>query len=76
MAVCVRSFLPEYSPMMATLNATLWLLSGAACGVVIYIAIDALLWLLVGKPAGAERALLDQVIPRLARLVPRRQTNG
>jgi lipopolysaccharide exporter len=76
MVVCVRSFLPEYSPVMATLNATLWLLVGATCGAVIYVVIDALLWLLVGKPAGAERALLDQVIPRLARLVPRRQTNG
>jgi PST family polysaccharide transporter len=75
MVVCVRRFLPEYSPMMATLNATLWLLSGVTCGAVIYTAIDVILWLLAGKPAGAERALLDQVSPRLARLVPRRQTN-
>jgi hypothetical protein len=61
---------------MATPNATLWLLSGVTCGAAIYTAIDAILWLLAGKPAGAERALLDQVRPRLARLVPRRQTNG
>lgn len=73
MVVAVRGFLPEYSPVMPAVNAALWLLIGVTCGAVVYITISIILWFVVGKPAGAERALLDQVS---ARLVSRRQTNG
>ena len=76
MLVCIRGLLPQYSPMMGAPHAALWLLLGVTCGVVIYTAIALILWFLAGKPAGAERALLDQVSARLARLVPGRQSKS
>jgi lipopolysaccharide exporter len=70
MAGVVRIVLPEYVPGMPTLHAGFWLGVGVVVGVITYIAAVLAQWLLVGRPAGAERHVLDFVLARVGRWLP------
>jgi O-antigen/teichoic acid export membrane protein len=67
MAGLVRWFLPDWSITMSVAVAAGWLVSGVMFGVVAYAAIVFLLWLAVGRPAGAEQLLLERARQLLAR---------
>jgi O-antigen/teichoic acid export membrane protein len=53
--------LPAYTPAMHGLVALGFLLAGAALAVAVYAATVLLLWMLAGKPRGAEQILLGQI---------------
>ena len=60
MAGIVRWSLPAFDPAMPLVLLTAWLFAGVGIGVVSYVLIAAALWLLGGRPAGAERVILDK----------------
>lgn len=56
----VRWILPEWIPDMNFAASMGWLLEGVALGISSYTSIVLLLWLGMGRPAGAERELFDR----------------
>lgn len=73
MIIVVRSILPEYSPMLTTLEAAAWLAGGIAAGMGTYIAAVALMWILLARPDGAEQLVVAKVAGIImARLRPAR----
>lgn len=60
-AALVRAAMPEHEPAMGVIVAALWFIGGSAAGVLIYAGLELGLWRLAGRPAGAERAVLDRL---------------
>jgi lipopolysaccharide exporter len=60
MALVVRALLPAEATGQIISNI-LWLLSGIAAGIVSYVGFAAALWMLAGRPDGAERIIFDRV---------------
>lgn len=67
MAGLVRWLLPEWTPEMNHAVAIGWMLGGIVIGISAYAAAILLLWLAVGRPASAERALFERVRQQLAK---------
>lgn len=67
MAGLVRWLLPEWTPEMNHAMAIGWMIGGMAIGISAYAAAILLLWLVAGRPAGAERALFERVRQQLAK---------
>ena len=67
MAGLVRWFLPDWSTAMTVAVAAGWLIGSVTLGVVAYAAVIFLLWLSLGRPAGAEQLLLESALQLLAR---------
>ena len=67
MATIVRWALPEYQAAMSIPFATGMLLSGVLLGILTYIVGATALWLVSGRPAGAERLVVDHVIAEVSR---------
>ena len=67
MLAIVRSVLPPYLPGLPADQGFGFLLGGIALGVVAYVPTVAALWLLVGRPAGGERIILDAIVKRIRR---------
>jgi lipopolysaccharide exporter len=75
MMVLVRWLMPDWSPAMSHAISIGWLVGGTAFGIFIYVTTVLLLWVGVGRPAGAERALLDRLKQEyLKRLIVRSPT--
>jgi lipopolysaccharide exporter len=66
MAVAMRYVVPAYSPAMGMHWTIAWLVGGAAFGVCIYASAAMALWWAAGRPAGAERIVIDRVRAMLA----------
>lgn len=60
-AGALRLALPAHEPAMNVAVSALWLVGGSAAGVLLYTALTLGLWTLAGRPAGAERAVLDRL---------------
>lgn len=67
----LRGLLPPQDGSVGDAAKALVLL--AACGAAVHIGVQALLWLVAGAPAGAERRLLAMSADVLARLRPKRR---
>lgn len=67
MAAVVRWALPEYQAAMSIQFATAALLSGVLLGIVCYAVGAIALWLLAGRPGGAESLVVDRVIEEVRR---------
>lgn len=65
MAWLVRWILPEWTSTMNLATSIGWLLGGVALGISSYATAVLLLWLAMGRPAGAEGMLFDRVQQRL-----------
>ena len=61
MAALLRYCLPEWTPAMSTPVAIGWTVGGIALGIATYVVGVLLLWLAAGRPAGAERALVERL---------------
>ena len=61
MAGMIRWLLPEWSPDMNHAISIGWMMAGVAIGITAYAVIILLLWLLAGRPAGAERAIFERL---------------
>lgn len=70
MILAVRLALPTYSLGMSTFRAGLLLGAGVALGGVAYALLLMALWILMGKPEGAESQVLSRVRSRLPAWVP------
>lgn len=57
----LRWALPDHEASMSVVVAAAWLIGGSAAGVLFYAALVLALWTLVGRPAGAERVVLDRL---------------
>jgi O-antigen/teichoic acid export membrane protein len=60
-AALLRWTLPYHEATTSNLAAVAWLLVGTVAGLGIYSGVLWCLWSLVGRPAGAERAVIDRV---------------
>ena len=67
MALVVRLIVPEWNEQMASMTALAWLIAGVLIGVMTYVGVMLFLWLLAGRPDGAERVVLAQARQRLRR---------
>jgi len=67
MAVAVRTLLPVYDAAAPMLHTIAWLAAGVTTGIVVYGSAIGLLWLLAGRPAGAETMVFDKVRARVFR---------
>lgn len=67
MAVTVRLILPEWAARMTVAEALAWLIGGVVLGIATYCLSVALLWAAAGRPAGAERVVLEEARRRLLR---------
>ena len=65
MAGLVRWLLPEWTPEMSHVVSIGLLMGGVAIGISAYAATILLLWLMAGRPAGAERALYERLRQQL-----------
>ncbi len=61
MAWIVRGVLPAYEFSMSTHHAIFLLIGGVALGGVVYAFAAGLLWLIAGRPASAERLVLERI---------------
>lgn len=66
----VRWLLPDYFIDMSAFRAGAWLAAGVATGVVVYAIMMAGLWMVMGRPDGAERQVLDRLKGRFPSWVP------
>jgi O-antigen/teichoic acid export membrane protein len=71
LVAAVRLLLPTYAPTMDIVTAAGWLVVGGIAGVATYIAALWLLWTAAGRPAGAERTVLDSLRALWSRLAHR-----
>ena len=67
MAALVRWVLPPYSASMAFGTLITWLGTGIALGAAAYVVLAAALWLAMGRPAGAERMVMQRLLRRFAK---------
>jgi O-antigen/teichoic acid export membrane protein len=65
MASMVRLIMPEWTPQMASTTALAWLIGGVIIGVAAYVGAMLLLWVVAGRPDGAERIVIAKVRQRL-----------
>jgi hypothetical protein len=65
MALVVRMIVPEWTEQMVSITALAWLIAGVLIGVITYVGAMLSLWLLAGRPDGAERVMLAQAQQRL-----------
>lgn len=73
MLALVRAAMPEYSIAMSSVVHVFWLLTGIAVGGVTYVLAVLSLWLLAGRPDGAERIFLDSARGRIEAIVAKRR---
>ena len=66
-AALLRFCLPSWTNAMSLPVAIGWTVGGIALGVAAYALCILLLWLAAGRPAGAERALIEWLRQRLLR---------
>jgi lipopolysaccharide exporter len=59
--ILLRWALPLHDPTTSTLTSVAWLLVGASSGLAVYSTALWSLWSVAGRPAGAERAVIDRV---------------
>lgn len=67
MAAVVRASMPTYNVAAPIQQAIVWLVLGIAIGVLVYCAAIYLLWLLAGRPEGAEKLLIGRLLARFRR---------
>ena len=60
MVALVMWALPAYTVTMSLAQTVGWLLAGISVGVGAYLLFASMLWLIVGKPAGPERVLIER----------------
>lgn len=73
MVPVVRQMLPQYSSAMPSVSAASWLVCGVLLGAVAYVCFEILLWVAAGRPAEAERLVLDRLSVVSLRLIFRRR---
>ena len=69
MILIVRWVLPDYERTMAMEHAASLLIGGVALGVAVYTGAVGLLWVIAGRPDGAERHALDRIRTVASRLL-------
>jgi lipopolysaccharide exporter len=57
----MQCLLPEWNPTMSPAVAAGWLIGGLVFGIVAYAAAILLLWVALGRPAGAEELMLERL---------------
>ena len=71
MVAAVRGFLPDYVATEPVFNSAMWLGGGVALGAAVYLLTMLAMWIVLGRPAGAEQLLFEKVQNRIrARWAP------
>jgi lipopolysaccharide exporter len=60
MVAVIAWALPAYTVTMSLAQTAGWLLAGISVGVVAYLLLSSVLWLIAGKPAGPDRVLIER----------------
>ncbi len=76
MVLVVRSAVPDHSATMPTFEAVIWLVTSVLVGAATYVVAASILWLSLGRPAGAERFVLDAMRSGLGRILRNRRNSA
>lgn len=70
MVLAVEAISPRYSLTMPMHESMMWLFYGIGSGIAAYLSLLGLMWVARGRPAGAERIVLDYIKTAVARFRP------